>query len=99
MTTETIILRHTLSKVPHTYNADYARDLLADPHLGQFLEEVRTEKTEVLGLPSQRVDGKRKVLKDIAEPSEEHVDQIDGTTAALAALSDDDTVPTPKDKD
>ena len=55
MTTETITLRNTISKVPWTYPADYAKRLLADPNLGKVLEVVDTEKVEVLGQP--RIDG------------------------------------------
>lgn len=49
MTTETILLRNTISKVTSAFEANYAKRLLADPHYGKILEEVQTEKPEVLG--------------------------------------------------
>jgi len=37
--------------VSHAFEANYARRLLADPHYSTILEEVDTEKPEVLGQP------------------------------------------------
>lgn len=56
MTTNTITLRHTISRVSHTYEESYALSLLADPHYGKLLEVVDSEKPEVLG--PKTIDGK-----------------------------------------
>lgn len=56
MTTRMILLRNTVSRVTSPFEETYAKRLLADPHYGRILEEVDSEKPEVLGQPS--VDGK-----------------------------------------
>lgn len=48
MSTDTILLRNTISKVTSAFEANYAERLLADPHYGKILEKVNTEKPEVL---------------------------------------------------
>jgi hypothetical protein len=64
MSTETITLLHTISRVPHTYEASYARRLLADPQLGKVLVEWDSDKAEVLGQP--RIDGA--IVDDQGDP-------------------------------
>jgi hypothetical protein len=49
MSTETVILLNTISKVPAVFEANYAKRLLADPHYGKILKVVDSEKPEVLG--------------------------------------------------
>lgn len=49
MSTETILLRNTISKVTAAFEENYAKRLLADPHYSQILEVVETDKPEVLG--------------------------------------------------
>lgn len=49
MTTNTITLLHTISRVPHTFEENYGRRLLADPDLGKVLKIWDSEKPEVLG--------------------------------------------------
>jgi hypothetical protein len=55
MSTDTITLLNTVSRVPWTYEAGYAKRLLADPHYGKILVEWDSEKSEVLG--QSRIDG------------------------------------------
>jgi hypothetical protein len=57
MSTETITLLNTVSRVPWAYEAGYAKRLLADPELGRVLVvwDGDSEKPEVLGQP--RIDG------------------------------------------
>ena len=67
MTTETIILRNKISRISETFPADYARDLLADPHYGKILEEVRTDKPEILGQPLEAEEGTEEAAVETAE--------------------------------
>lgn len=55
MTTETITLLNTISRVPAVFEKNYANRLLADPHYGKILKVVDSEKPEVLGQTT--VDG------------------------------------------
>jgi hypothetical protein len=48
MSTKTILLRHTISKVTSAFEESYAKRLLADPHYSKILEVVETDKPEVL---------------------------------------------------
>lgn len=59
ITTETTLLRNTISGVTASFNADYARDLLAHPHYGSILVEVDSEKPEVLSAPYVIESGER----------------------------------------
>jgi hypothetical protein len=52
MTTNQITLLNTISRVPATFDEDYAKRLLADPHYGKILRVVNSEKPEVLGNPT-----------------------------------------------
>ena len=95
MTTEKIILRNKISKQAYSYDADYARDLLADPHYGEILEEVRTEKPEVLTGESKAAKGKAKA----AAPAVTE-DQLAKLSAGEIVFTKADVVvPSEKDKD
>jgi hypothetical protein len=95
MTTEKIILRHTISKQAYSYDAEYARDLLADPGLGQYLEEVKTEKPEVLG--SERKAHKGSKDEAATALTEEQIALLSaGETVTTKA---DVVAPSDKDKD
>jgi hypothetical protein len=68
MSTETILLRNTISKVTSAFEATYAKRLLADPHYGKILQVVDTEKPEVLAqatIGGVIVDDEGEPLKNI----------------------------------
>lgn len=87
MTTKTIILLNTVSRVPATFEENYAKRLLADPHYGKILKVVETEKPEVLGQATingvpvdaegNAIDEPQRVSKAKAEEITGHDDKKD----------------------
>jgi len=55
MSTKTILLRNTISRVTSAFEETNAKLLLADPHYGKILEIVESDKPEVLG--QSTIDG------------------------------------------
>lgn len=80
MSTETITLLNTVSRVPWTYEAGYAKRLLADPQLGQVLVVWEGEKPEVLG--QSRIDGA--IVDDQGQPVRVPAKDVEAAVEAQA---------------
>ena len=83
MTTKTIILLNTVSRVPATFEENYGKRLLADPHYGKILKVVDSEKPEVLGQPTingQVVDAEGNPVEEPVRVSKAEAEKLTDDT-------------------
>jgi hypothetical protein len=83
MTTNKIILLNTVSRVPATFEENYAKRLLADPHYGKILKVVDSEKPEVLGQPTingQVVDAEGNPVEEPVRVSKAEAEKLTDDT-------------------